>query len=393
LSSTKLRILHVAVTLDPAYGGPARVAAELSIHQARAGHTVILLASRTSDTSLGADLRHSRLTVEELESRGVTLWPHRMLRTLRREVRSADVIHVHGAYRPLVSAAAWMSLILKRPLVTRPHGTYDHVLRSSDRPCKRSRRAYEVLVEFPILRSRHTVVHCTSRAEERELCQAAPGVENVQVAGNGVDSPSPDFFALTRPAARQEFGVAEAAFVFLYLGRITPKKRVEDLIDAFEQARRRSMPDALLLIAGPVDRASKHIDLAREGVIWVGTVDGYRREAAFRSADIFVLTSGGENFGVAPMEAAARSLPAVISDAVASSELLPGGSFIQTDGSPGSVPKALTEAYRLSAADLTRMGREARDAWRRHASWPAVLPQVQSLYSEAIRVCRSQTRS
>src|SRR6185436_20783168 len=110
--------------------------------------------------------------------------------------------------------------------------------------------------------------------------------------------------------------------IVLFLGRLNFKKGLDLLVRAFgEVARRR--PDVHLVLAGPDDDgygATVRRWLGAEGVLdrvtFTGMLLGRAKLAAFRDADVFVLPSYTENFGMAVVEAMACGRPVVISDHV-----------------------------------------------------------------------------
>jgi glycosyltransferase involved in cell wall biosynthesis len=108
----------------------------------------------------------------------------------------------------------------------------------------------------------------------------------------------------------------------LFLGRLHQKKGLELLIHAFARVADRC-PDAHLVLAGNGDR--RYMETVTQmvnecGVASRSTITGWLEDddklAALADADLFVLPSLGENFGIAVVEAMACGLPVVISDKV-----------------------------------------------------------------------------
>src|SRR5207302_1269525 len=111
--------------------------------------------------------------------------------------------------------------------------------------------------------------------------------------------------------------------IVLFLSRIDEKKGLDLLLAAFQRIRA-SRPEALLVIAGegPATLVLQlKTDAARLGiaadVLWTGFVEGAAKDALLADADLFVLPSYSENFGIAVAEAMAAGLPVVVSDQVA----------------------------------------------------------------------------
>jgi glycosyltransferase involved in cell wall biosynthesis len=137
----------------------------------------------------------------------------------------------------------------------------------------------------------------------------------------------------------------------LYLSRLDPKKNLESLLQAWP-AVVACVPGALLKIAGTGDPA--YVDLLKaqaralgieSTVAWVGHVSGDAKSACFREADLFVLPSFAENFGIAVAEALSYGLPCVVAKGVAlSDEIATHDAGIRTEPAVESISDALTRA-------------------------------------------------
>ncbi len=106
----------------------------------------------------------------------------------------------------------------------------------------------------------------------------------------------------------------------IFLSRLHPKKGLEYLIPAFARA---NLGEAMLVIAGPdadhyraqVERMVEEHGLTQR-TVFTGMLYGQQRIAALADADLFVLPSHQENFGIAVIEALAAGLPVVVSEHV-----------------------------------------------------------------------------
>ena len=108
----------------------------------------------------------------------------------------------------------------------------------------------------------------------------------------------------------------------LFIGRIHPKKGCDLLIEAYAKVLGQD-PDWHLVIAGPDQvglREDLHYRAAELGiaptVTWTGMLSGTMKWGALRSAEVFVLPSHQENFGIAVAEALAAGTPTLISNKV-----------------------------------------------------------------------------
>jgi len=180
----------------------------------------------------------------------------------------------------------------------------------------RNRRPWLKRLSFRLIESRilkgSAGVHYTSEQEALEAQEW--GVRhNRLVIPNPVDLPAPADVRVRTLAART---------VVLFLSRLDPKKGLDLLLPAFARVRAHH-PEAVLVIAGDGDPAFVD-DLKQQahqlgldsGVIWAGFLQGEKKRAAFADADIFVLPSYSENFGVAVVEAMGAGLPVIVSDQI-----------------------------------------------------------------------------
>src|SRR5207249_1320796 len=114
-------------------------------------------------------------------------------------------------------------------------------------------------------------------------------------------------------ALRRQLSIPEQAPIILYVGRIAAGKGIEHLLEA---ARR--IPEAHLVIAGPDDRHGTS-DLVHEaeratGRVHTLPVTEEPPHDLYPQADVFVLASAGESFGIVAAEAAAAGTPVIVSD-------------------------------------------------------------------------------
>jgi glycosyltransferase involved in cell wall biosynthesis len=114
--------------------------------------------------------------------------------------------------------------------------------------------------------------------------------------------------------------------LLLFLSRIDPKKNLEALIDALAMLDRAGMP-ARLVVCGSGDEAyvrglkrQARKNAVHDRVVWAGFVEGETKADALAAADLFVLPSFSENFGVAPVEALLAGVPCVLGKGVAIAE-------------------------------------------------------------------------
>ncbi|HLL87741.1 MAG TPA: glycosyltransferase, partial [Tepidisphaeraceae bacterium] len=204
------------------------------------------------------------------------------------------------------------------PYVFRPCGMLDPWSLSQNRWVKRLFLAVRLRRDL----NAAAAVHYTAEAE-RDL--AAPVELNPPtiVEPNGVDLDA--FHRLPpRGAFRQQYGIPQDHAIVLFLSRIHPKKGLDLLIPAFAKVVAAAGPSKrVLVLAGPDHDAYRSTVEAiidqhglTERAVWTGMLRGADKVQAYVDADLFVLPSYQENFGIVVAEAMAAGLPVVISDKV-----------------------------------------------------------------------------
>lgn len=324
MTLSKIKTLHVIPTLSPRYGGPAKVCLEIARRLNRVGQDAMIFTTNrdyprgTMAVPVGDPVDHQGVPVTyfPVDVPGLLI-SRQMACALARTVPNVDLVHIHGLYRFPLAAAAYYSQQFRVPYLVRPHGSLDPYLYHK-RERRTLKRIYERLIEFPNL-NRAALLHYTTQEEMRSaefLKLRSPGV----VIPNGIETD--DFAALPEAGQfRSKYGL-DGKKIIMHLGRVTQVKGLDILAAAFADiARRRD--DVVLVIAGPdIDRYASVIRAKLQGlgvernVVFTGMLIGDEKLSALRDADIFVLPSYTENFGMAVVEAMAAGRPVVISDQV-----------------------------------------------------------------------------
>jgi glycosyltransferase involved in cell wall biosynthesis len=180
----------------------------------------------------------------------------------------------------------------------------------------------------------------------------------------------------------------------LYLGRLAKKKRVDLVIRALAEPPLIDL-DVDLIIAGPVgddlpyDPRDIAIDVGVESrVRFVGSVDAAERRALLAAADVFVIASEDESFGVALAEAMAAGCAPVASKQTGfAAEAAEDGALALAELTPRSVAEATFEALKRREG-LAHAAREYASARFR---WPEAASALREAYTEVVRSRRART--
>ena len=378
----RLRILLASPAYWPAhaFGGPVVVARELTGRLVEWGHHLDVLTTTLVDVA-GRPSRRTRVAKVDgatvtylatpLRYRWMGFTPTLPAALVR--IGRPDVAHVMGFRDPVTTGAAAWCRARRIPYVFEPVGMFRPRLRKVA-----LKRAFDATVARGVAGGAALVVV----SSERELDDVVAGgvtPDRVRLRGNAFPSPPPPTGA--DPLA----GIVPAgAPVILYVGRIAAEKGIEHLLEAL-----RRLPEAHLVLAGPDDRHGTMrvvdaalVDPATHGRVHVLPPTPGPPYELYRRADVFVLASGGENFGLVAAEAASVGTPVVVSDRTGVAASFESGEALVV---PYGADATVTAVERVLREPGLRE-RLAEGALRAAArtTWDAVTEQQLAIYRESI---------
>jgi glycosyltransferase involved in cell wall biosynthesis len=222
---------------------------------------------------------------------------------------------------------------------------------------------------------------------EADQCRRFGIKAPVRVLPNGVDLAAVDHRREPRDLRRQ-LGLPETSVVFLFLGRVFPKKGLGLLIKAFVRLLETGA-DASLVVAGH-DGGSGYLRQlewlaqlsgAAGRIRFVGEVTGEEKFETLRGADVFVLSSYSEGLPVAVLEAMACGRPVVITRNCNVPEVENCNAGWLVDASVESVFEGLEHAF-SSRQERQRRGSNARRLVADRFTWAQIAAGSVELYSE-----------
>jgi glycosyltransferase involved in cell wall biosynthesis len=314
-----LRILHVIRSADPASGGPIEGVTQLGTALVSAGHSVEVASL---DPPGAPFLRQTPLPVYPLgPSHFKYGFTPRLVPWLRANKGGYDVVIVNGIWQ-FHSLGAWSVLRNSSvPYFVFTHGMLDPWFKK-EYPLKHLKKwTYWPWAEYRVLRDAQAVFFTCE--EERVLARSSFWLyrcnEIVLSYGTGRPKGNPaldllDFFG--------QYPELHGKRLALFMGRIHPKKGCDLLIKAFSVVLGQDS-DWHLVIAGP-DQVGLRKELTYQAaqlglasrITWTGMISGTTKWGALRAAEILVLPSHQENFGIIVAEALAVGVPTLISNKV-----------------------------------------------------------------------------
>ncbi len=301
----------------------------------------------------------------------------------RQALQDAQVLHLHSPWDPSNLQAAALAREAKIPYVLSAHGMLDDWSMAQKRTKK---RAYLTVAGNRLL-GHAARVHCTAQAELDQARKWLPK-DNGAVLPLVMDL-SPFEKLPGAELARQRFPALQTSDTkLLFLSRVHPKKGVDLLIRAVGELRKRSRK-VTLLAAGPAEPGyvEQLKQLAgqlgiEDRIEFPGMVRGEEKLSLYQAADVFVLPTSQENFGLVLLEAMACRLPVITTRGVDIwKELAEAGAAI-TERDPQAIASAIEDMLRTS--NLSERGEKGR-AWVFENMNPhCVASKYQELYQRIV---------
>ena len=314
-----MNILNIIGSVNPAGGGPIEGINQLGTSMESAGHRVEIASLDAPDAAF---LKQSPLPVYPL---GPTTFGYgfstRFIPWLRANHRRFDAVIVNGIWQ-FHSFGAWRTLRnSSTPYVLFTHGMLDPWFKRQY-PLKHLKKwIYWPWADYRVLRDAQAVLFTCE--EERLLARRSFWLYrcNEVVVSFGTASPPGD----PQLEVSEFFGRRPELLgkrLALFMGRVHPKKGCDLLIEAFAEVLAEHS-DWHLVIAGPdqvgwqekLQYRAKQLGITSR-TTWTGMVSGAMKWGALRAAEVFVLPSHQENFGVVLAEALAVGTPTLISNKV-----------------------------------------------------------------------------
>jgi glycosyltransferase involved in cell wall biosynthesis len=295
-----------------------------------------------------------------------------MIPLLWREAGRAELVHISGTYSPPTLLAFAAARLRGKPVVWSPRGALQasHEWKGVSRG--RVKRVWEQIIRA--LAPQDMVIHTTAPVEKDATEARMPGFGTV-VIPNGV--------AVAEAAADRTWR-PDGQLRLMFISRLHVKKGLEILLDALAGLP----PHVTLDIYGTgepdyvaaLEARVKQLGLAGR-IRFGGHVDGEAKQAAFADADLFVLPSFSENFGIVVAEALAAGVPVIPSRNTPWQGVEEHGCGLWVENTAPALVDAITA---IEGADLAQMGRRGRDWMARDFGWERIACDMYDSYRMAL---------
>jgi glycosyltransferase involved in cell wall biosynthesis len=371
-----MHLVQVVAGLEWAHGGPAYSVPRLNRALCEAGVDARVFSSNVpgipandADDAVIMFRRQFGLTFGLRKLQMSTDLKRRLLDPAEK----IDILHSHGLWRLPNLYAAHAALKREVPHVVSVRGMLSETALGLS---KRSKHLFWTMGQKRALETT-ACYHATSEMELEHIRRF--GITGpIAVVPNGVDLPTVSGRAATR-------NLKSGLRTLLFLGRIHPIKGIDTLVEAWSRVSPH-FPDWRLRIVGPGD--ASHVELVRRQihnnsvsrVTLEGAMDGEAKFEAFANADLFVLPSQSENFGLTVAESLACRRPVIVTKGAPWAGVVTQGCGWWVDHGVDAMVAALETSLATPDAELDAMGLRG-EAWVRAAfSWNGIGQEMARAY-------------
>jgi len=371
--------MRIGITCYPTYGGSGIVATELGMELAARGHDIHFVSYAPP---IRLNYANEHIHFHEVEVGTYPLFDHQpytlSLAVKMAEVSSSaqlDLLHVHYAIPHSVSAllARQMAVPRRLPFITTLHGT-DITLVGRD-------RSYLPVTRFAIEQS--DGITCVSEYLKQATVETFGISQPIEVITNFVNCD--EYHRVADPVLRAEWA-PNGEPILMHLSNFRPVKRVTDVVEIFALVREKMRAKLVMVGEGPDKGAAEWLAVKKgleRDVRFLGKQD--RIHEVLAQADLFLMPSQLESFGLAALEAMACEVPVIATNVGGVPEVVTHG----VDGylvPVGDVAAAARHAIELLSAPerVREMGQKARANARKRYCSNDIIPRYEAYYRRVL---------
>jgi glycosyltransferase involved in cell wall biosynthesis len=389
-----MRILQAIPYFYPAwrFGGPVKVAYDISRKLVDRGHSVTVYTSDIKDENLrvgtafkevdGINVFYFRNLSISLTKKKIFITPS-LISALKKNVRSFDIVHIHGNRTTLNPIFYHFLKKGSVPYVLQSHGGLPSI--------GLSKNLYDLFFGYKLLNDAAKVI-ALSKVEAEQYTSIGVPDEKVTIIPNGIDLSE---YAELPPkgAFKKKFNISEDRKIILYLGRIHKIKGIDFLIRACAYLKNKmNFKDAVLVIAGPDDGYLSEIKYLAQAsgvsnsILFAGPLYGEDKLAAYVDSEVYVLPSRYETFPMTILEAYACGKPIVASRVGGLKDLVKDGETGLLF-EPGNVEQLAKSIFNLlNGNDAAKeMGLKGKNFVRENFTIEKVVERLEKVYEEVVK--------
>src|SRR2546429_5453456 len=296
-----------------------------------------------------------------------------------------DILSTHGLWKYCSVASQRWHRRTGRPYIVHPEGMLESWALQN---AKWKKRIAALLYEDRHLREA-TCLRALCEAEAQSI--RSYGMRNpICVIPNGIDLPELVESSTLETESPVFRTFAQGRKIFLYLGRLHPKKNVANLVRAWKQIldSHPLTPENWVLVIAGWDQGGYERELKKlssdyglpASVSFLGPLFGQEKEAAYRVCDAFILPSLSEGLPMTVLEAWAHAKPVMMTPECNLPEGFTAEAASQIGTTPEEIAAGLKQLIEMSDDDRKAMGGRGRTLVATEFSWPRIGEQMRTVY-------------
>lgn len=372
-----MQLLHTIPSLVPESGGTARSVTGLATALAKQGHKVEIL-SLDMGPRFGAPILptaadvHTTFVSNRVSIGQRQLWSPLFGKILRDLIHNEGInlVHDHCVWLPTHLSVVSEAQHARLPLVVSTRGMLEPWALNHNR--LRKQLMWHLYQKRTLAKA--DLLHATALSEAQSL-RKLNLQQPIAIIPNAVDS---------MPGCNVDQAESRSTRTILFLSRIHPKKGLLNLINALGQL---AIGDWEILIVGPHEGsylsevqaciAANHL---KHKVKFMGPVEDHAKWQYYQMADLFVLPSFSENFGIVIAEALASGVPVITTTGTPWQELVTTQSGWWVEPTVQALAEALRDAMQLTDEERRQMGMNGRQLVQQRYSWQMVATKMLAVY-------------
>ncbi|MBD2501502.1 glycosyltransferase [Anabaena azotica] len=388
-----MKVLHIIPSVASVRGGPSQAIIETVKSLRNIGVEAEIVTTNDNgdhllDVPMGEWIEYKQVPVQffprfspPIHAIREFAFSHQLTLWLWKNAAQYDLLHIHAIFSYACTAAMRIARLQGIPYIVRPLG---QLCKWSLQQSPRKKQVYLDLIERANI-NQSLAIHLTSEQEQQEVSLL------------GFDAPSfvlphglaiPDLISNARHRLRKQLNLADDEPVILFLSRLHPKKGLDYIIPALGKLLNHRFTFILAGSGSPEYEAEVESLLIangmRERTRFVGFVEGETKNIFMQGADLFVLTSHSENFGIAVLEALAVGVPVLVTPGVALASLVQQHQL-------GYVPQlevldiaSALDDYFSHPQAAKDMGDRARKLIVKNYTWTRIAEHLSHIYMQLI---------
>ncbi len=372
-----MKVLHVIPYVHPSFGGP--VTALNSIIESCNENGIDSDILSTSAGFCGGQIERNNNYFIQVNDRYIFnldfpkfwFYSSMMNEWIEKNIVRYDLVHLHVPFTAPFFMASKAALRYGIPTIVTPHGLLDPWSMSQK---KLKKIPYYYFIERKNLRSAK-IIHATSKFEANRIENLGLGVHVATIP-----------LSVPYLNVRKKNTIINNVINLLFIGRIHPVKSIPAILDALVLIKKCGISPKLNLAGSGGESYIQYLkkkiqdNNLEADVIWHGHVNDVEKLSLYEMADIFLMPSQHENFGLAAAEAMSAGVPVIVSDQVglAADIAKYGGGLIVNVNNSSEIAGAIKLIYDQQSS--LKMGAVAKELTRKYYSSYIFTQKIKSMY-------------